>query len=235
MSETILVTGGAGFIGSHLVDALLERGHTVRVLDNLEPQVHGGLRERGERPAYLNPQAELITGDVGDYATVRRALEGVQVVFHQAALVGVAQSMYEIARYTQGNTGGAAVLLQAVADLKQRPRKLIVASSMSIYGEGAYRCPEHGLVYPRLRPAGQLLARLWEMRCPIPGCPQEASPVPTGEAKPLYPTSVYAITKRDHEELFLTVGQAYGIPSVALRYFNAYGSRQELDRRGLTV
>jgi len=234
MSETILVTGGAGFIGSHLVDALLSRGHRVRVLDNLEPQVHGGLRERAdkspcEKPAYLNPEAEFILGDVRDYATVRRALDGVDVLFHEAALVGVAQSMYEISRYATANTQGAAVLLQAVVDLKQRPRKLVVASSMSIYGEGAYRCPEHGLVYPKLRPLEQLQRREWEMRCPVLGCGHSAASVPTDEDKPLYPTSVYAISKRDHEELFLSVGQAYGVPAVALRYFNAYGTRQALS------
>ena len=166
MNETVLVTGGAGFIGSHLVDALLERGKHVRVLDNLDPQVHGGLAERGERPPYLNPEVEFILGDVRDYELVSRALQGVDVLFHEAARVGVAQSMYEIAGYTSANTYGAAVLLQAVADSRQRPRKLITASSMSIYGEGAYRCPEHGLVFPRLRPIEQLQRREWELRCP---------------------------------------------------------------------
>lgn len=229
MSETILVTGGAGFIGSHLVDALLQRGHRVRVLDNLEPQVHGSLRERGEKPAYLNPQAEFVLGDVRDYAVVARALQGVDVLFHEAARVGVGQSMYEIARYTDTNTQGAATVLQAVVDAKQRPRKMIVASSMSIYGEGAYRCPEHGMVYPRLRPLAQLQQRQWEMRCPVEGCRQVVEPLPTGEDKPLYPTSVYAVNKRDHEELFLAVGFAYGIPAVALRYFNVYGTRQALS------
>ena len=229
MNETVLVTGGAGFIGSHLVDALLERGKHVRVLDNLDPQVHGGLAERGERPPYLNPEVEFILGDVRDYELVSRALQGVDVLFHEAARVGVAQSMYEIAGYTSANTYGAAVLLQAVADFRQRPRKLITASSMSIYGEGAYRCPEHGLVFPRLRPIEQLQRREWELRCPGGGCDQTLTPVPTNEAKPLYPTSVYAINKRDHEELFLTMGVAYNLPAVALRYFNVYGPRQALS------
>jgi dTDP-L-rhamnose 4-epimerase len=229
VSETILVTGGAGFIGSHLVDALLERGYHVRVLDNLEPQVHGGLRERGAKPAYLNPEAEFILGDVRDYEIVKRALEGVDVLFHEAALVGVGQSMYEIARYATANAQGAATVLQAVADARQRPRKMMVASSMSIYGEGAYQCREHGMVYPKLRPIEQLQKREWEMRCPVAGCRERALPVPTAEDKPLYPTSVYAISKRDHEELFLTVGQAYGVSTVALRYFNVYGTRQALS------
>ncbi len=229
MKETVLVTGGAGFIGSHLVDALVAGGHAVRVLDNLDPQVHGGLRQQGQAPAYLNPGAEFILGDVCDPEAVNSALQGVGVIFHQAARVGVGQSMYQITRYTQANTLGAAVLLQAVIDAKERPRKMIVASSMSIYGEGAYRCPQHGAVSPRLRPASQLAQHDWEMHCPLPGCPEHCIPQPTNEDKPLYPTSIYAINKRDHEEMFLATGQAYGIPTVALRYFNTYGTRQALS------
>lgn len=228
-SEKVLVTGGAGFIGSHLVDALLQAGHHVRILDNLEPQVHGDLEARGAMPDYLNPQAEFILGDVRKPDDVERALEGINVIFHLAALVGVGQSMYQISRYTDINTNGAAVLLQAIANAKDRPRKMIVASSMSIYGEGAYHCPEHGLVYPNLRPSSQLLARDWEMHCPTPGCDQHVTSNPTGEDKPLLPTSIYAINKRDHEEMFLAVGHAYHIPTVALRYFNVYGTRQALS------
>jgi dTDP-L-rhamnose 4-epimerase len=229
MNAHILVTGGAGFIGSHLVDALIERGYRVRVLDNLEPQVHGGLREQGKKPAYLHPEAELIVADLQNSDAVRRALDGVDVIFHEAAMVGVGQSMYEISRYVSANDLGAAVLLQAIVEMKKRPRKIITASSMSIYGEGAYQCPVHGLVYPRLRPSQQLQRREWDMHCPVIGCEQINLPTPTNENKPLYPTSVYAITKRDHEELFLSVGRAYGIPAVALRYFNTYGPRQALS------
>lgn len=229
MAENVLVTGGAGFIGSHLVDALLQAGHRVRVLDNLEPQVHGGLRERGEKPAYLNPGAEFILGDVRDPRVVKHALQGIDVVFHLAALVGVGQSMYEIARYTDVNAHGAAVLLQAIIESKTPPRKLLVASSMSIYGEGAYTCPEHGLVFPSLRSDNQLRSGEWELNCPLQGCTHPVSPIPTPETKPLAPTSVYAVNKRDHEELFLSVGRAYNIPAVALRYFNTYGVRQALS------
>lgn len=213
------------------MDALVEEGHRVRVLDNLDPQVHGSLHEQGRPPTYLHPAAEFLFGDVCDPQIVRQALEGVTVVFHQAARVGVGQSMYQIINYTQANALGAAVLLQGVVDanVKQRPRKLIVASSMSIYGEGAYRCPAHGVVYPRLRPVEQLTQREWELRCPIPGCSQAADPIPTSEDKPLHPTSIYAVNKRDHEEMFLAVGHAYNLPSVALRYFNTYGTRQALS------
>jgi dTDP-L-rhamnose 4-epimerase len=229
MSEHILVTGGAGFIGSHLVDALLKAGRRVRILDNLEPQVHGGLREQGKKPAYLNSEAEFILGDVRDIETAVQALAGIDVVFHEAAMVGVGQSMYEVARYTNANTGGAAALLQAVVNAKERPRKMVVASSMSIYGEGAYTCPVHGKVFPRLRKMAQLQGRDWELYCPAPGCEEHVSAIPTDEDKPLFPTSIYAITKRDHEEMFLAIGRAYNIPTVALRYFNVYGSRQALS------
>ncbi len=229
MAEKILVTGGAGFIGSHLVDALVDAGHKVRVLDNLEPQVHGGLREQGAWPVYANPDAQYILGDVRDIEAVSKALAGVTVVFHQAAMVGVGQSMYQIARYTDVNTNGAATVLQAIVDSKERPRKLVVASSMSIYGEGAYTCPKHGPVYPRLRGSDQLQARAWEMRCPVEACSNHLVPQPTAESKPLTPTSIYAINKRDHEEMFLAVGQAYQVPTVALRYFNTYGARQALS------
>jgi dTDP-L-rhamnose 4-epimerase len=229
MSESVLVTGGAGFIGSHLVDGLLQAGYTVRVLDNLEPQVHGRLGETRMPPEYLNPEAEFVYGDVRDPETVARALEGIDVVFHEAARVGVGQSMYEIDRYTDGNVNGAAVVLQAIVNSKRRPRKMIVASSMSIYGEGAYHCAIHGAVYPKLRSAAQLAARDWEMVCPMAGCGLRVRSVPTAENKPLQPTSIYAINKRDHEEMFLAIGAAYNIPVVALRYFNTYGTRQALS------
>lgn len=227
MPEKILVTGGAGFIGSHLVDTLLEAGHQVRVFDSLEPQVHGKLRELREWPDYLAGECEKILGDVRDRDALHKAIDGMDVIFHQAAIVGVGQSMYKIERYVDANTRGTAVLLDILANENQRVRKLIVASSMSIYGEGKYQCVEHGEVYPRLRSDEQLAARDWEIRCPI--CGGTAEPLPTDEEKPLYCTSIYAITKKDEEEMCLTVGRAYGIPTVALRYFNVYGPRQALS------
>ena len=173
----ILVTGGAGFIGSHLVDALVTRGPRVRVFDNLEPQVHGGLREQENWPAYANPDAEYILGDMRDREALRKAMQDVEVIFHQAAAVGVGQSMYEVERYVDANTRGTAVLLDILANdapIRDRVRKLIVASSMSIYGEGKYECPVHGVVYPKLRPNDQLAARDWEMRCPIPAASRKS-------------------------------------------------------------
>jgi dTDP-L-rhamnose 4-epimerase len=218
------VTGGAGFIGSHLVDALIARGHQVRVFDNLSPQVHG---RPPKRPAYLHPDAEFVKGDVRGRPNLRAALRDVEVVYHQAAAVGVGQSMYEIKRYVDVNTLGGAVLLDLLANEPHTVRKVVVASSMSIYGEGAYDCAACGRVYPSLRPEEQLRARDWEMRCPT--CGEAVTAVPTDEQKPLAPTSIYAVTKRDHEEMFLAFGRAYKLPTVALRYFNVYGPRQALS------
>ena len=224
MSEHVLVTGGVGFVGSHLVDALITRGYRVRVLDSLEAQVHG---PQGDVPNYWNRQAELVRGSVTDPATVARACEGIDVVLHHAALVGVGQSMYNIARYCQVNTGGAAILLEEIVKRRARIRKVLVASSMSVYGEGAYRTEQGDTWAPRLRSRDQLARGDWELRDPTTGAP--LAPMPTPESKPLHPTSVYAVTKRDHEELFLSVGSAYRIPTVALRYFNIYGERQSLS------
>lgn len=227
----MLVTGGAGFIGSHLVDALVERGHRVRVLDALVSQVHGD----DARPAYVNSDAEFIQGDVCDREVVDDALEGIDVVFHEAAEVGVGQSMYEIQRYVRANDLGTAVLLEAIVarganrppQLKPKIKKLVVASSMSIYGEGAYTCANCGSIAPQLRSSQQLLERRWEVECPK--CGKQLSPAPTTEEKPLFPTSVYAVTKQDQEQFCLAVGRSYGIPAVALRYFNVYGTRQALS------
>ncbi len=244
--EHILVTGGAGFIGSHLVDALLAQGHRVRVFDNLEPQVHGALAEQGRWPDYCNREAEYVLGDVRDRDALQATMTGVDVIFHEAAMVGVGQSMYQVERYVDVNTRGTAVLLDILANdtaIHDRVRKLMVASSMSIYGEGKYKCPVHGVVYPGLRPEAQLAARLG-LHCPVPvtgsnlqpaTCNLVLKPLPTDEDKPLHATSIYAISKKDQEEMCLAVGRTYGIPTVALRYFNTYGSRQAratLHRRG---
>jgi len=218
----ILVTGGAGFIGSHIVDALVDNGHRVRVLDAVVEQVHG---DAG--PQYLNPQAEFLHGDVCDAELVDRALDGIDVVYHKAAEVGVGQSMYEIARYVRANDLGTAVLLEAIVKRRPQIKKLVVASSMSIYGEGAYSCDSCGPVQPNLRPLSQLLERDWDLNCPQ--CGAKARPVPTREDKPLIPSSVYAISKQDQEQFCLVVGRAYNIPVVALRYFNVYGPRQALS------
>ncbi|MBW3653736.1 MAG: NAD-dependent epimerase/dehydratase family protein [Actinobacteria bacterium] len=205
-----LVTGGAGFIGTHLVGELLERGDEVVVLDSLEEQVHGG-----QQPA-LPRDVEFIHGDCGDPEACDRALAGADRVAHLAAIVGVGQSMYEIARYTRGNTMATAVLLERLIAMRELPQRLVVASSMSIYGEGEYSCPEHGRIAPPPRPEAQLLLHEWEAACPH--CGHVLTPVGTSESKPLIPTSIYAINKRDHEEMCLVTGAAYGIPATALSH-----------------
>lgn len=223
MGKSVLITGGAGFIGSHLADLLLDSGHSVRILDNLDSQVHG---KEKNRPEYLNPAVELFIGDVRDRDIVEKALKNVDWLIHFAAAVGVGQSMYEIERYTSINSLGAAVLLQAVSEMGNI-EKMLVASSMSIYGEGLYLCKKCGQQTPRLRTHSQLEKRKWDFSCPY--CGTVCTPLPTPETKPLFPSSVYAINKRDHEELFLTVGNAYSIPTVAMRFFNVYGRRQALS------
>lgn len=219
----VLVTGGAGFIGSHLVDALVEQGHRVRILDSLVEQVHGEFA-----PEHLNLAAEFIRGDVCDATDVAAALDGVDVVYHQAAEVGVGQSMYEIVRYVKTNDLGTAVLLEEMIKRPGQFRKLIVASSMSIYGEGAYHCPNCSInVFPAIRSAEQLAAHAWEFTCET--CGEQLKPIGTSESKPLFPTSVYAVSKQDQEQYCLAVGRAYTIPTVAFRYFNVYGPRQALS------
>jgi dTDP-L-rhamnose 4-epimerase len=220
----VLVTGGAGFIGSHLADRLLAAGHSVRALDSLDAQVHA----ESKRPDYLDPGVEVVIGDIRDRSAVSRALDGIEAVVHLAAAVGVGQSMYEIERYTSTNALGTAVLLDQILDRRDSIRKVVVASSMSIYGEGQSRNPRTGEsgIAPALRSQKQLEARQWEI-AGEDGLPLE--PQPTSESKPLRPTSIYAVGKRDQEEMVLCVGAAYGIPSVALRFFNVYGVRQALS------
>jgi dTDP-L-rhamnose 4-epimerase len=221
MPKTILITGGAGFIGSHLADHLLARGHAVRALDDLSPQVHG---EAAGRPPYLAADVQLERGDVRDRGAVRRALRGVDAVFHLAACVGVGQSMYEVERYVSVNSAGTAALLEEV--VKRPVERVVVASSMSLYGEGLYRDGDGRLVAGGERSPDRLARRDWELR----GLAGELlHPVPTPETKPAALPSVYALTKHDQERLCLTIGRAYDVPAVALRFFNVYGPRQALS------
>jgi dTDP-L-rhamnose 4-epimerase len=221
MSEHVLITGGAGFIGSHLADELLRAGYRVRAFDNLSPQVHGPDQRR---PAYLAPDVELVAGDVRDPAAIRQALRGIDVVCHLAAMVGVGQSMYRVDAYTSVNVGGTAVLLEALAE--QPVRRLVVASSMSVYGEGLYRRADGVVIEGRSRPVEQLLRGDWEVRAPDG---EALHPVPTPETKTPALESVYALSKYDQERLCLLLGRAYAIPTVALRLFNVYGPRQALS------
>ena len=221
MRKNILITGGAGFIGSHVADALLSHGYRVRVLDSLSPQVHG---PDAGRPSYLDPEVELMAGDVRDPQALREALEGVDAVFHLAAKVGVGQSMYEIVDYTAVNNEGTARLLEAL--IQQPVERLVVASSMSIYGEGLYQDRQGQMVPGELRPLGQLRRRAWELQNEDGG---DLLPVPTPETKPPALASIYALSKYDQERMCLLTGRAYKMPTVALRFFNVYGPRQALS------
>lgn len=218
MAKLVLITGGAGFIGSHLADELLAHGYQVRALDVLHPQVHGQARER---PPYLDPRVELITADVTDPSAVNEALNGVDAAFHFAAAVGVGQSMYQAVEYTRTNTLGTAVLLSA---LESKPlRKLVVASSMSIYGEGRY-LDAGGEPHDEVERALEELSRArWD---PGGGA---LRPVATPEEKPARLSSVYALNKYDQEQMSLILGRAYRVPTLALRFFNVYGPRQALS------
>lgn len=217
----VLVTGGAGFIGSHLVDRLVAGGREVRVLDSLEPQVHG------EAAGHRNDGAEYMEGTVLETDHVDKALQGVDSVVHLAAQVGVGQSMYEMARYVEENCLGTAALLERIAD-QGNVGSLVVASSMSIYGEGQYACESCGDEDVEVRRTLEdLEARNWDPRCV--SCGGEVRPVPTTERKRLEPDSIYATTKRDQEELVLVFGRSHGIRSIALRLFNVYGPRQSLS------
>ena len=222
MKKNVLITGGAGFVGSHLTDTLLQQGHHVRIFDNLNPQVHPN-----GAPSYLAPEADLMVGDVRDAESLGKAVAGVDVIYHLASAVGVGQSMYEISNYMGANTQGTANLLQVLLDGGCSIEKLIVASSMSIYGEGKYLCSSCGEVAPQPRLLPQLAAKQWEMNCPQ--CGSILAPVATDESKPLQCTSIYALSKKDQEEMCLLFGRTYNVPVVALRFFNIYGARQALS------
>jgi dTDP-L-rhamnose 4-epimerase len=221
-NNKILVTGGAGFIGSFLVDALIARGHRVVVFDNLEPQVHNG-----HIPRYLNPEAEFVCGDMRDYDAVKKVIKDVEVVFHEAAMVGVGQSMFQVKKYVDVNSGGTANLLDVLANEPHKVRKLMVASSMSIYGEGLYQGENGQTVDFAERLDADLAAKRWN--CFDPGSGAELKPSATPETKPLSCASIYAIAKKNQEEQVMVFGKAHRIPVVALRYFNTYGPRQSLN------
>ncbi|MBI2051295.1 SDR family NAD(P)-dependent oxidoreductase, partial [Candidatus Roizmanbacteria bacterium] len=219
----ILVTGGAGFIGSYLVDKLVKDGHRVTIYDNLEPQVH-----HGKIPSYLNKDAEFVKADICDKDRLDRALKSIDVVFHEAAMVGVGQSMYEVAKYTKVNVYGTTVLLDLIVnEHRDHIQKLIIAASMSEYGEGLYHCPRCADVKPGLRKEKDIKKKKWELYCS--NGHGKLTPKPTPEDVALHCNSIYALTKRDQEDMALVIGKAFNIPVVALRYFNVYGPRQSLS------
>jgi dTDP-L-rhamnose 4-epimerase len=221
--HSVLVTGGAGYIGSHLVDRLVSDGYAVTVLDNLEPQVH----RSGRWPSYANARARYVRGDVRDRDALEPLVLASDAVVHFGAAVSIGQSMYQVDRYVDVNTRGTALLLDILVNTKHHVSKVVVASSIGVYGEGAYRCASCGPVAPGIRSAEQLAARDWEQHCPR--CGAHAVSVPTPEDKPLYRDNIYSMTKYHQEEMVLLIGKTYGIPAVAPRFFNVYGPRQSLS------
>jgi dTDP-L-rhamnose 4-epimerase len=224
MMRRILITGGAGFIGSHLASLLLTRGYQVRAFDSLEPQVHGNI----SRPAYLPLEVELARGNVLDRDSLISSLDGIDAIFHFAAMVGVGQSQYQIARYTATNVLGTATLLDVLANERHTVRKLVVASSMSIYGEGLYlRQSDGSMISPPPRQEEQLLDSDYEVR--DAHTHEALIPQPTPEDKPLKCESIYALNKKDQEEYCMLFGRTYGLPVTACRFFNTYGPYQSLN------
>ena len=213
-----LVTGGAGLIGSHVADLLVREGWEVRVLDNLEPQTH-----RRGKPSWINDRADFIEGDLRDRETISAALDKIDIVFHQAAYGGY---MPEITKYVHVNSLGTAQMLEVIREKNLPVRKIVVASSQAVYSEGAGECPEHGIVFPSVRPVEQLRKGDWQVHCPL--CSAITRSVPTPEDAPVGGETVYGLTKVDQEKLVLLWGKQTGIPTVALRYSCTYGPRQSI-------
>ncbi|MEP6956371.1 MAG: SDR family NAD(P)-dependent oxidoreductase [Chthoniobacterales bacterium] len=213
-----LVTGGAGLIGSHIVDLLVQEGWTVRILDNLEPNTH-----KLGKPAWVNAAAEFVEGDLRNRATMAAALQNIDVVFHEAAYGGY---MPEIAKYVDVNSLGTALMLEIIREENLPIKKIVVASSQAVYSEGAGHCPQHGLVFPAVRPVEQLRAGDWTVHCPI--CNAPTTSVPTPENAPIGGETVYGLTKVDQERLVLLWGKQAGVPTVALRYSCTFGPRQSI-------
>ncbi|HPP67238.1 MAG TPA: SDR family NAD(P)-dependent oxidoreductase, partial [bacterium] len=225
--KKVLVTGGAGFIGSHLCDALIEKGYKVIVFDNLDQQVH----PEGKIPEYLNKNVDFIKADVRDYTKLKEAVSKSDYIFHFASAVGVGQSQYQIVRYVDANICGTANLLDILVNTRHHIKKLVVAASMSSYGEGKARCKKCGIFKPELRDLSEgkkvKKKEYWEIKCPL--CGRIAESIPTDEDSRLDSNSIYAITKKEQEEMCLLVGKIYGIPVVSMRFFNVYGPRQSLS------
>ena len=222
--KNILITGGAGFIGSNLALKLIEKGYTVTVLDNLSPQIH-----TDNSPLYnsIKNKVKFIHGSVLNYNDWKKSLESIEVVVHLAAETGTGQSMYEIEKYTDVNIKGTAIFLDILANEKHNIKKMIIASSRAIYGEGKYRCDTHEIVYPEERRDNEMARGDFRAKCPI--CAQNVELLATDEESKIHPTSIYGITKQMQEEMFMIMGKSLGIPTVAFRYQNVYGAGQSLS------
>ena len=226
MKQTILITGGAGFIGSRLCNHLITDGYKVRVLDNLSQQIHGNSPKSSSLFRSLHPNAEFIHGSVTSRNDLMTALDGIDTVVHLAAETGTGQSMFAIQQYSDVNISGTAMLLDLIANQSLPVKKIVVASSRAVYGEGKYRCPQHNFVYPSSRFLENMEQGDFEAHCP--SCSGDAELVATDEESPTHPSSVYGITKLTQEKLVLNVGRTLGISAIAFRYQNVYGPGQSL-------
>ena len=222
--KRVLITGGAGFIGSNLSLKLIEKGYEVTVLDNLSPQIHGEYSPLYES---IKDKVNFIKGTVLSYDDWKKALDSVDVVVHLAAETGTGQSMYEIEKYTDVNIKGTSIFLDILANGKHSVKKMIIASSRSIYGEGKYDCPKCGIVYPNERKDEDMAKGDFAVKCPY--CGMDAKLLATDEESKIHPSSIYGITKQVQEQMFLVMGKSLNIPAVAFRYQNVYGAGQSLS------
>ena len=224
----VLVTGGAGFIGSYISDALIEKGFSVRIMDNLEEQIHGSIKP------HIHEKAEFMKGDARKKEDWKKALDGTDMIVHFGAMVGVGQSMYQPVRYLTTNVIGTANMYEVLNEMKMKPQSILIASSMIAYGEGMYECKTHGKVCPLPRPTEQMQRKEWEVKCPE--CGEFAKPVPTPETKPPQNLSIYALAKYSQERIAMMNADVTGVPTIAFRPFNVYGPRQSLTNYyGATV
>ncbi len=224
--KNILITGGAGFIGSNLTQKLVSKGYCITILDNLSKQIHGK-DQKSELYNSIKEISTFILGDVCNEEDWKKALKGQDAVIHLAAETGTGQSMYEISRYNDVNILGTSHLLDFLANNKNSVKKLIIASSRSIYGEGKYKCENHGVVYPNERVASNMMKGKFDLFCDV--CGGELDVIPTDENSKIHPSSIYGITKQQQEQMILLMGKSLGIPAVALRYQNVYGPGQSLS------
>jgi len=227
MYKNVLITGGAGFIGSNLALRLVELGHKVTVLDNLSPQIHGN--DPANSPLYnsIKDKVNFIHGTVESREDWQLALVGIDTVVHLAAETGTGQSMYQIKKYSDVNIGGSSIFLDLVTNSPHSVTKMIIASSRSIYGEGKYTCEQHGIVYPHARSEEDMKAGDFNVKCPI--CNENVLLCATDENSKIHPSSIYGVTKQVQEQLFMITGQSIGVPTVSLRFQNVYGAGQSLS------
>lgn len=224
--KKILITGGAGFIGSNLTNALIKKGYKIKILDNMSPQIHGKNYKNSQLYKDIEGKVEFILGDVQNKEIWKKALKDVDAVVHLAAETGTGQSMYEIERYTDVNIKGTSLLLDILTNENHKIKKIVIASSRAIYGEGKYICKEHNEVYPLERENEDLLKKDFNVKCPI--CNRNVDLIGTTEDSKIHPTSIYGFTKQAQEEMCMIVGKSLGIPVVAFRYQNVYGPGQSL-------